>query len=217
MSILTSVLIFLHVVPVCGSPHALSCSSISLKVDNACKPWLIETNHLPSFATDSPLDLEIKTAVIEQVLQIVRAKPSDKKKYDDDRKRDLGGRLYGTTTNTTSSSSSLATGAGGGVATVGAAVGNGNNNAATRPVVSPVETTRADASVAKAAVAAARARLEELYTAHAPEKLGSIDALLAKYVVGLKCVSFGVAKRSIRVVSRIADSKDKYNNLSPHV
>lgn len=159
-----------------------------LQVDNACKPWLIEINHLPSFATDSPLDLEIKTAVIEQVLQTVRANPSDKKRYDDDRKRDLGGRLYGASnTPSTPSTSTSAAAAGGGSAgvattsTVSAAVGSGNTNTTSRPVVSPVETTRGNA--AAAAVAAARARLEELYSLHAPEKLGSIDALLAKYVI----------------------------------
>ena len=29
-------------------------------MDKQCKPYLLEVNHAPSFATDSPLDYEIK-------------------------------------------------------------------------------------------------------------------------------------------------------------
>ncbi|KAG5182374.1 tubulin-tyrosine ligase/Tubulin polyglutamylase, partial [Tribonema minus] len=40
-------------------------------VDEALKPWLIEVNHLPSFATDSPLDASIKVRRAEQTPRCV--------------------------------------------------------------------------------------------------------------------------------------------------
>jgi tubulin polyglutamylase TTLL6/13 len=33
-------------------------------IDEKLKPWLLEINHTPSFATDSPLDFKIKKDVI---------------------------------------------------------------------------------------------------------------------------------------------------------
>jgi tubulin polyglutamylase TTLL6/13 len=46
-------------------------------VDRAFKPWLIEVNHLPSFGTDSPLDLDIKERLMDQALRAVSALPDD--------------------------------------------------------------------------------------------------------------------------------------------
>lgn len=43
---------------------------IDVMIDNHLRPYLIEVNHLPSFATDSPLDLEIKEKVISQSLDL---------------------------------------------------------------------------------------------------------------------------------------------------
>ena len=37
-------------------------------VDEKCKPWLIEVNSLPSFATDSPLDKKIKLELLEETV-----------------------------------------------------------------------------------------------------------------------------------------------------
>ena len=33
-------------------------------IDKNCKPYLLEVNHAPSFATDSPLDYEVKYNLI---------------------------------------------------------------------------------------------------------------------------------------------------------
>merc|ERR1712048_708690 len=57
----------------CG--NGMSCRSFELlgfdvMIDSNHKPWLIEINCLPSFATDSPLDEEIKTRAIEQTLDL---------------------------------------------------------------------------------------------------------------------------------------------------
>ena len=38
-----------------------------IMIDSKLRPWLIEVNHLPSFGTDSPLDLDIKARLMAQV------------------------------------------------------------------------------------------------------------------------------------------------------
>ena len=40
--------------------------------DETLRPWLVEVNHSPSFTTDTPLDLAIKTEVISEAMQLVR-------------------------------------------------------------------------------------------------------------------------------------------------
>lgn len=63
-------------------------------IDAALKPWLIEVNHLPSFATDSPLDRRIKAQVVNTALSVLHAKAEDKKSYEENAKRDAQNRLY---------------------------------------------------------------------------------------------------------------------------
>jgi tubulin polyglutamylase TTLL6/13 len=38
-------------------------------IDEKLKPWLIEINHAPSFATDTPLDFKIKKDLIADTIQ----------------------------------------------------------------------------------------------------------------------------------------------------
>ncbi len=52
-----------------------------IMIDNYLKPWLIEVNHLPSFGTDSPLDLDIKTRLMQQVLSALPVLPDDEQAY----------------------------------------------------------------------------------------------------------------------------------------
>lgn len=40
-------------------------------IDDKFKPYLIEINHAPSFATDSPLDEKIKGQVIYDTLNLL--------------------------------------------------------------------------------------------------------------------------------------------------
>ncbi|GAB4815434.1 hypothetical protein N2152v2_002480 [Parachlorella kessleri] len=40
-------------------------------LDETLRPWLVEVNHSPSFTTDTPLDLAIKTEVIYEAMQLV--------------------------------------------------------------------------------------------------------------------------------------------------
>merc|ERR1740121_807000 len=43
---------------------------IDVMLDAKRKPYLIEINHLPSFTTDSPLDLDIKRRLVDQTLEL---------------------------------------------------------------------------------------------------------------------------------------------------
>lgn len=63
-------------------------------IDAALKPWLIEVNHLPSFATDSPLDRRIKAKVVSTALSVLHAKADDRQSYEENAKRDAQNRLY---------------------------------------------------------------------------------------------------------------------------
>jgi len=40
-------------------------------IDEKLKPWLLEINHTPSFATETPLDFKIKKDVIADAIQIL--------------------------------------------------------------------------------------------------------------------------------------------------
>ena len=40
-------------------------------IDEKLKPWLIEINHAPSFATDTPLDFKMKKDVIAEAIQLL--------------------------------------------------------------------------------------------------------------------------------------------------
>lgn len=46
-------------------------------VDDKLKPWLLEVNHTPSFATDTPLDMDIKSRVLSEVWDIIDIQPAD--------------------------------------------------------------------------------------------------------------------------------------------
>lgn len=67
---------------------------VDFMIDDALKPWLIEVNHLPSFATDSPLDRRIKSQIVGNALSVLHAKAGDRKSYEDTTKREAQNRLY---------------------------------------------------------------------------------------------------------------------------
>jgi tubulin polyglutamylase TTLL6/13 len=54
---------------------------VDIMLDSNLKPWLIEVNHLPSFGTDSPLDLDIKDRLMAQVLKTLSVMPDDEQAY----------------------------------------------------------------------------------------------------------------------------------------
>lgn len=46
-------------------------------VDSKARSWLVEVNHTPSFATDTPLDMDIKHRLITETCQIVNCNADD--------------------------------------------------------------------------------------------------------------------------------------------
>eukprot|EP00921_Rhytidocystis_pertsovi_P001662 GHVQ01002829.1.p1 GENE.GHVQ01002829.1~~GHVQ01002829.1.p1 ORF type:complete len:1303 (+),score=238.81 GHVQ01002829.1:778-4686(+) len=62
-------------------------------LDYKLKPWLIEVNHSPSFAADSPLDKIVKGAVIRDALKLVNVTALNRKRYKMNLKEQLVNRL----------------------------------------------------------------------------------------------------------------------------
>ena len=60
-----------------------------IMIDAHLKPWLLEVNHSPSFATDSPLDREIKQNVILDSLKMMNINTRDRKIYKNEMKKAL--------------------------------------------------------------------------------------------------------------------------------
>eukprot|EP00330_Aristerostoma_sp_ATCC50986_P006399 CAMPEP_0114599408 /NCGR_PEP_ID=MMETSP0125-20121206/21943_1 /TAXON_ID=485358 ORGANISM="Aristerostoma sp., Strain ATCC 50986" /NCGR_SAMPLE_ID=MMETSP0125 /ASSEMBLY_ACC=CAM_ASM_000245 /LENGTH=69 /DNA_ID=CAMNT_0001806439 /DNA_START=520 /DNA_END=729 /DNA_ORIENTATION=- len=50
-------------------------------LDHKLKPWLIEVNHTPSFATDTPFDKDIKKNLIKDAMKIMHITNEQKVKY----------------------------------------------------------------------------------------------------------------------------------------
>ncbi|XP_035868225.1 tubulin polyglutamylase TTLL13P-like isoform X2 [Phyllostomus discolor] len=62
-------------------------------LDHKLKPWLLEVNHSPSFTTDSPLDQEVKDALLCDTLVLINLRGCDKRKVLEEDKRRVKGRL----------------------------------------------------------------------------------------------------------------------------
>ena len=58
-------------------------------IDEKLKPWLIEINHAPSFATDTPLDFKMKKDVIADSIQLLGMTHKRKKKFVKQHKANL--------------------------------------------------------------------------------------------------------------------------------
>jgi len=54
---------------------------LDILIDKNLKAWLIEVNHLPSFGTDSPLDLDIKERLMEQTFNVLPTMADDEEAY----------------------------------------------------------------------------------------------------------------------------------------
>lgn len=73
--------------------RAFEILGVDVLIDQRLKPWLIEVNTLPSFATDSPVDVQVKRDLIEQTLKIIQAKASDQQSFEEHRKAQAAERL----------------------------------------------------------------------------------------------------------------------------
>lgn len=63
--------------------HRTNCFEVfgfDILIDSDLKPWLLEVNLSPSMATDSPLDLCIKSNLITDVFNLIGVKRFDRKK-----------------------------------------------------------------------------------------------------------------------------------------
>ena len=52
-----------------------------LLLDSAARPWLVEVNHSPSFQTEAPLDVAVKSAMISDALRLVRPEPAAARRF----------------------------------------------------------------------------------------------------------------------------------------
>ena len=74
--------------------RCFSILGIDIMVDSNIKPHLIEVNHLPSFATGSPLDEAIKSKVCYQALSSVKCASSDQQNHEVNQRKRTMQRLH---------------------------------------------------------------------------------------------------------------------------
>ena len=68
--------------------HRTNCFELlgyDVLIDSNFKPWLLEINLSPSFACDSPLDMEIKSKLIQDTFNLVGIKKFDRKKESENK------------------------------------------------------------------------------------------------------------------------------------
>ena len=53
---------------------------LDIFLDEKLKPWLIEVNNLPSYATDSHLDKKVKLDMIYETIALLNLTPERKRK-----------------------------------------------------------------------------------------------------------------------------------------
>lgn len=66
---------------------------LDIMIDSKLNPWMIEVNHLPSFGTDSPLDLDIKERLMDEVFDCLHVLPDDEAAYNMHHKAEAEKRL----------------------------------------------------------------------------------------------------------------------------
>ncbi|XP_017166424.1 tubulin polyglutamylase ttll6 isoform X2 [Poecilia reticulata] len=80
-------------------PNHISCSAcfeilgFDVLLDHRLKPWLLEVNHSPSFTTDSPLDREVKDALLLDTLVLINLGACDRRKIILEERRRVKDRL----------------------------------------------------------------------------------------------------------------------------
>jgi tubulin polyglutamylase TTLL6/13 len=52
-----------------------------IMIDKNFRPWLIEVNQSPSFATDSPLDYEVKKSVLKDTFSLLNLNQERRENY----------------------------------------------------------------------------------------------------------------------------------------
>ncbi|KAM8836403.1 tubulin polyglutamylase ttll6 isoform 1-T5 [Spinachia spinachia] len=62
-------------------------------LDHRLRPWVLEVNHSPSFTTDSPLDREVKDALLYDTLVLINLGACDRRKITKEERRRVKDRL----------------------------------------------------------------------------------------------------------------------------
>lgn len=62
-------------------------------IDKKFRPWLIEVNQSPSFATDSPLDYKIKKAVLLDTFRMLNVSHSKRERIKNEQKKQMQARI----------------------------------------------------------------------------------------------------------------------------
>ena len=62
-------------------------------IDKRFRPWLIEVNQSPSFATDSPLDYMIKKSVLKDTFKMLNLSHKKRQKIIEEQKKMLEARI----------------------------------------------------------------------------------------------------------------------------
>jgi len=80
-----------------GGSRCFEVLGFDIMLDDHCTPILIETNHLPAFGSDCPVDRSVKKLLMEEVFAIIKARPQDEQVYRDylineSKERLLGGK-----------------------------------------------------------------------------------------------------------------------------
>ncbi|XP_075362643.1 LOW QUALITY PROTEIN: tubulin polyglutamylase TTLL13-like [Mycteria americana] len=77
----------------CFPNHTTGCAcfeilGFDILLDRRLKPWLLEVNHSPSFTTDSPLDREVKDALLCDTINLINVHACNKRKVlEEDKQR----------------------------------------------------------------------------------------------------------------------------------
>lgn len=66
--------------PVASHSVCFEILGFDIMLDRKLRPWLLEINRSPSFATDEKLDYDIKSGLVEDTLKLLNIRASDKRK-----------------------------------------------------------------------------------------------------------------------------------------
>jgi hypothetical protein len=83
----------------CGRTNCYELLGFDVLIDSDLKPWLLEVNISSSFATDSPLDMSIKSNLVTDTLNLIGLKRFDRKKESMNKIQKRMKGLYGNTVN----------------------------------------------------------------------------------------------------------------------
>ena len=148
--------------PLGGNSKCFELLGVDIMIDSSMNPSLIEVNHLPSWATDSPVDEEIKSRVITQALRAINVDADDRRRYEEAKRKQSQWRLGGKQRREQSSAAADP-------AHAAPRQGHGQVTALPRPPTHFFESN------------SAHKRISQIYERHAPDKLASVDDLMARY------------------------------------